>query len=99
MFLSLNDGGVKFRRANFILFLPVLLYMDLKIFLSVILEGSLSLDLMFCNRYLHPFDVNISHFEHDFPQLESTQETGSIDVFLKISCSKTSWSETNETYR
>ena len=98
MLLNLNDGGLKLRRANFILFLPVLFLVDLKIFLSVIL-GSLTLDLMFCNRYLHPLDVNISHVEHDFPQLESTQETDSIDVFLKINCSKTSWSETNETYR
>ena len=98
MLLNLNDGGVKFRRSNFILFLPFLFSMDLKIFLSVILEGSLSLYLMFCNRYLHPLDVNISHVEHDSPQLESTQETDSIDVFLKINYSKTSWSETNETY-
>ena len=69
--------------------------MDVKIFLSVIPEGSLSLNLMFCNQYLHPLDINISHLEHDFPQLESTQETNSIDVFLKINCSKTSWSETS----
>ena len=34
---------------------------------------------------------------HDFLQLESTQETNSVDVkFLKINCLKTSWSETNE---
>ena len=44
---------------------------------------------MFGNRYLHLLDVNISHVElHDFPQLESTQETDSIDVFLKINCRK-----------
>ena len=100
MLLNLNDREVKFRRANFIPFLPVLFFHGPKklIFLSVILEGSLSLDLMFCNRYLHPLDVNISHVEHDSPQLESTQETDSIDVFLKINYSKTSWSETNETY-
>ena len=45
MLLNLDEGGVIFRRANFILFLPLLLFIDLKIFLSVILEGSLSLDL------------------------------------------------------
>ena len=85
MLLNLNAGGVKFRRANFILSSTGSFFMDLKIFLSVIQGGSLSLDLMFCNRYLH--------------QLESTQETDSIDVFLKIDCPKTSWSETNKTYR
>ena len=92
-----NEGRVKFRRSNSILFLPVLFFMDLKIFLPVILEGSLSLDLMFCNLYLHSLDVNISHVEHDFPQLKSAKETDSIDAFIKINCSKTSWSETKET--
>ena len=55
--------------------------------------------LLSCNRYLHPLDVNISHIEHDFPQLESTQETDSIDVVLKINFFKKSGSETNETYQ
>ena len=45
MLFNLDDGGVKFRRANFILFLPALFFMNLKISLSAILEGSLSLDL------------------------------------------------------
>ena len=84
MLLDLNDEGVKFRGAYFILLLPVRFFMDLKIFLSVILEGS------FCYRYLHPLDDNIPHIEHDFLPLGSTQETVSIDVFFKKNCSKAS---------
>ena len=68
---------------------------DLKIFLSLILEGSLSLYLMFCNRYLHPLDANISHVEHDFPQLESTQEADSIDVKNKLFENKLVWNKRN----
>ena len=36
MLLNLDEGGVKSGRANFILLLPVLFFMVLKIFLLVI---------------------------------------------------------------
>ena len=86
----LNDGEVKFLVANFILFLPVLCRGH-KIFPS---SNPRRFPVpRFCNQCLHPLDVNISHVEHDSPQLESTQETDSINS------SKPSWSETNEKYR
>ena len=108
MLLNLDDGEVKFRRDNCIVFLLVLFFMNLNISLSVILEGSLSLDLqlcgifpcfleLFCNWYLRPLNVDISNVEHDFPQLESTEETDSTDVFFqkKFFKNKLVWNKRN----